>query len=74
MKPSKPWREWADDDLADEAQEGLRGQGALVEALRRHREELVNQQRSTNVLTWVLIVLGILMIVLVGVQIWQAAT
>lgn len=34
---SKPWSEWSDDELAAEAQSGLRGQGAIVESLRRHR-------------------------------------
>ena len=50
-RPEKPWTEYSDTELSDEAQQGLRGQGALVEALRRHREELVNQQKSGNALS-----------------------
>ena|SRR5262249_33264328 len=35
--PAKPWKDWTDDELADAAQQGLHGQGAPVEAMRRLR-------------------------------------
>jgi hypothetical protein len=35
--PAKPWKDWTDDELADAAQQGMYGQGAQVEAMRRLR-------------------------------------
>ncbi len=66
---NKPWTTWTDAELADEAQTGVRGQGAVVEALRRHREALVEQQRSTNRLTWALIAFAVVTVALMVVQI-----
>ncbi len=57
---------WTDEKLAIEAQEGLRGQGAVVEMMRRLRDAIVKQQRSTNWLTWVIIGLTIVLVI-VGV-------
>lgn len=57
---------WTDEKLAIEAQEGLRGQGAVVEMMRRLRDAIVKQQRSTNLLTWVIIGLTIVLVI-VGV-------
>lgn len=65
MTDKRAWKDWRDDELADEAQTGVRGQGAVVEALRRLRE-------STNRLTWALIVLTIVMVILMVVQILSA--
>lgn len=52
---AKPWKDRTDEELADEAQVGFRGQGAIVEIARRLREELVRQQRATNWLTIALV-------------------
>ena len=35
---TEPWKSRTDDELADNAQSGLQGQGAVVEAMRRLRE------------------------------------
>ena len=51
----KPWEDWADEELANEAQAGVRGQGATVEAIRRLREAVRKEQRATTILTWVLV-------------------
>jgi len=73
---NKPWTDWTDAELADEAQTGLRGQGAVVETLRRHREALVKQQestnrlqRTTNLLTWALIVFALVTVTLMVLQV-----
>ena len=63
------WEEWSDKDLADEAQSGVRGQGAVVEAMRRLREAIVKQQQSTNRLTIWLIVLTVVLLVLSVMQV-----
>ena len=52
---------WTDEKLADEAQVGRRGQGAIVEMLRRLREALLEQQRSANRLTWVILFLTVVL-------------
>ena len=57
------WHKWTDEELAREAQEGLRGQGAVVEMMRRLRDAIVKQQRSTNWLTWVIIGLTVALVI-----------
>lgn len=42
----------------DEAQTGFRGQGAIVEIMRRVRDALLRQQRATKWLTWALVNFG----------------
>lgn len=37
-----------DNELVDEAQTGLRGQGAVVEAMNRLKNSVVKQSESTN--------------------------
>ena len=69
MVEKKVWEEWSDKDLADEAQSGVRGQGAVVEAMRRLREAIVKQQQSTNRLTIWLIVLTVVLLVLSVMQV-----
>ncbi|MEE8113198.1 MAG: hypothetical protein V3T23_02475 [Nitrososphaerales archaeon] len=56
----KEWKNWTEKELADEAQTGQRGQGAVVEMMRRLK-------KSTTRLTWVLIVLTIILIILTAV-------
>jgi len=50
-----------DDELAALATQGLAGQGAIVEAMRRLRESLEKQQKATNVLTAALVVLTVVL-------------
>lgn len=51
----KPWSEWTDEELADEAQTGQRGQGAVVEASRRLRAAIQRLDRLTTTLAkWLL--------------------
>jgi len=35
MEQQKSWWDWTDEELATEAQASMRGQGALVESMRR---------------------------------------
>jgi hypothetical protein len=44
----KEWKDWTDEELANEAQAGVRGQGALVEAMRRLRDGSIEQQNTAN--------------------------
>jgi hypothetical protein len=73
----KPWKDWTDDELADEAQTGTRGQGAAVESTRRLRiaieasgdcasqqtAEVIKLTYALRMLTVVLIAIGILQLV-----------
>ena len=54
---AKPWEDWKDNELVEEAQQGLRGQGALAEMMRRLKN-------STNILSWIMVALAVLQIVL----------
>lgn len=58
------WKEMKDSALADEAQLGLRGQGAIVEMMRRLK-------RSNEVLSCVGIALAIVGLLLTIAQIWK---
>jgi hypothetical protein len=60
----KAWKELTDTELADEAQHGLRGQGAGVEMMRRLKD-------SNNRLTFVNILLALAALVVAIVQIWK---
>ena len=64
----KEWKDRTDDELTNEAQTGLRGQGATVEMMRRLRDALTIQQRATNRLTVWLIVLTV---VLIGLALFE---
>jgi len=68
MNSTRPWKDWSDEELAVEAQTGLRGQGAVVESLRRHREALIEESRSATRLSWVMLALTI---VAIGVAVAQ---
>ena len=58
------WEKLNDKELADAAQLGLQGQGAVVEAMARLRRELVKQQRATNWFTVALVVLTVVLVAL----------
>jgi hypothetical protein len=58
------WKDMKDSALADEAQVGLRGQGAIVEMMRRLK-------RSNEFLAGVGIALTIVGLALTIVQIWK---
>ncbi len=66
---NKSWQDWPDHELVDEAQRGLRGQGAVVEMMRRLRDALVAQQWATNRLTRVLVVFAFVQACLTALQI-----
>jgi hypothetical protein len=65
--PAKPWKDWTDDELADAAQQGMTGQGAHVEAMRRLKESIVtfsgSSDRYSRRMLWLTIVLLILTLV-----------
>jgi len=65
--PAKPWKDWTDDELADAAQQGMTGQGAQVEAMRRLKESIVtfsgSSDRYSRRMLWLTIVLLILTLV-----------
>jgi hypothetical protein len=58
------WTELPDDKLAAMAQEGLQGQGALVEAMRRLRVSIERagerSDRYSRLMLWLTIILAIL--------------
>jgi hypothetical protein len=60
VKHDKPWKDWSDDELSDEADEGRRGQGAVVEATRRFRVSSDKYSRRLVVLTVILTVLTLI--------------
>ena len=69
---SNKQRDKADDELVQEADHGLRGQGALVEMMRRLKDALLEQGKSTEritTLTQVLVWFTGVMIILAVVQI-----
>lgn len=66
----QPWRDWSDDELADAADNGMRGQGAVVESLRRHREALIGQQASATRLSWIMLALTIVGILVAGAAVF----
>jgi hypothetical protein len=72
--------EWSDPDwkqLADEAQAGLRGQGAVVEAMHRLTDRLdafsASSDRYSNRMFWLNIILLVLNIILLVLTLVQAA-
>ena len=67
----KPWEDWTDEELANEAQSGVRGQGANVEAIRRLREAVRREQHATTILTWVLVVFAVIQTAVLGFQIYS---
>jgi len=77
--PTPPdWSKASDDELAQEAQAGLRGQGAPVEMSRRLRDAILdlkaailNEERVIKRLTVVLVVLTVLQLLIVGFQVYR---
>jgi hypothetical protein len=65
--PAKPWKDWTDDELANAAQQGLTGQGAPVEAMRRLRTTIETFSKSSDRYSrrmfWLTIVLLVLTLV-----------
>ena len=61
---SNEWPELSDDKLAKIAQEGLQGQGAPVEAMRRLRVAIENASAKNDIYSrrmfWLTVVLGLL--------------
>jgi hypothetical protein len=62
--PNKPWKEWTDTELADEAQQGVRGQGAVIEMMRRLRD-------SNKGLTCANVALTLVALALTAVQLFR---
>ena len=65
---NKPWSEWTNTELADEAQTGLRGQGAVVEMMSRLKKATDNLNRSTTILFVINIGLTIVIVILAITQ------
>lgn len=68
----KPWKDWVDEELANEAQKGLTGQGAQVEMMRRLRDAMLAQLEGSNRPAWVGIGLGVVMAVAAIIQVCLA--
>lgn len=70
--PGADFRNHTDAQLAEHADDGLRGLGAVVEALRRHREATYSLDRKM----WWLGIIGAALtfvgVVLAFVQVWVA--
>jgi len=58
------WENSTDEQLAKEADAGLKGQGPVVTMMCRLRDALVEQQESTNRLTWVILGCTVVLVVL----------
>jgi len=69
MAPQRPWSEWDDEDLPEEADEGLRGQGASVEMMRRLKDAVNRLNCTTTVLMVVGIVLTLAILTLTIIQV-----
>jgi hypothetical protein len=61
-----------DKELIDNAESGLRGQGAVIEALRRHREATARLERRMWSLEIVAVIVAVVGVILAGVQVWVA--
>jgi hypothetical protein len=61
----KPWKDWSDNELADEAQTSTRGQGAVVEATRRLRQSVERFSTASTWLAAAMILLGLVQIAIV---------
>ena len=57
MEQQKSWWDWTDEELATEAQASMRGQGALIESMRRLRA-------STEIHSWWLVFFTVVLLVL----------
>ena len=66
------WEQKTDEQLAQEADDGLKGQGAVVTTMCRLRDALVKQQKSTNCLTWVILGCTVVLVILTGVLVFVA--
>ena len=55
----KLWKDFSDEELAVAAHNGMSGQGAIVESVRRHRETVVKLQESATWLSWMMFVLSL---------------
>jgi hypothetical protein len=64
---SNPWSEATDEELANAANSGLAGQGAVVEITRRLMVAIQNLDRATTKLSKWLIAFTIALVVLTGV-------
>ena len=68
----RPWAEWTDEELANEAQEGLRGQGAVVEITRRLTVAVQKLDHATTILSRWLLVCTVALVVLTVILVLQA--
>jgi len=66
------WENSTDEQLAKEADAGLKGQGPVVIMMGRLRDALVKQQKSANCLTWVILACTVVLVVLTGVLVFVA--
>jgi hypothetical protein len=66
------WPKQSDDELIAEAQTGLRGQGAVVEAMRRLRISIDALRKSTDRYSWLLIGLTVVLAALTAVLVYKA--
>lgn len=65
----KDFQRASDKDLVEEAQLGLRGQGAVVEMMSRLRKDIDNLDKTTAVYSKIIIVLTIVMLILALIQV-----
>ncbi len=66
------WENRTDEQLAQETDAGLRGQGPVVIMMGRLRDALVEQQESTNRLTKVILWCTVALVFLTGVLVVMA--
>jgi hypothetical protein len=68
---SMNWPDQTDQQLADEAQTGLRGQGAIVESNRRLRNSINAMRRSTDRYSGVMVFLTVILTILTALLVYK---
>ena len=61
---SNNWQDVTDQELADDADKGLHGLGAVVESMRRLKVALHREERAIKWLTAVLVILTVILVIL----------
>ena len=69
------WQNWDEEALANEAQLGLRGQGAVVEMMRRLKDTTAKLERATTkqqtIMIWLTVAILFFTVVMIAIAIFQ---
>jgi hypothetical protein len=77
--PGADYSKHSDAQLVEAADDGLHGQGAVIEALKRHRDALLREQEASTALNQSMrrlgavgVVLALVGVVVAALQLWAA--